>query len=148
MNFQRKHPAAFAALTAPTVAAAVPAHTAADEGATAKRAFPLPLPSWADCDEGRELLAAIVIERPAKRNFDNGCSKWGGWEYAGRTANKLRDLYRRHLADICDRERAAYEAGEQYGAITAELNAAMLAEQPDALIKRVLDQPTVMKVAA
>lgn len=67
------------AVSAPTAAAGV--------------AEPLHLPSWADNEPGRELIARIKAERPAKRSFDNGISAWGGEEYAGRTANLLRKLY-------------------------------------------------------
>lgn len=99
---------------------------------------PYSLPAWADNDEARALIAQIIADRPETRSYDNGCSKWGGWEFKGKAANQLRRIYHRQLQDICDQERALFEAGEPYGAVHDQLSAMMSDERPDALMARVL----------
>lgn len=123
-----------------TFAVASPVHAGPLAASPAAEEAPLPatLPSWCDNAHGRQLIAAIVASPPDKRNYDNGCSKWGGWQYAGKTANALRRLYNAALTEICDRETALFRAGKDYGRVHQELAALMNGERPDDLISRVL----------
>lgn len=95
-----------------------------------------PLPEWADNPEGRAILARIRLARPAARSFDNGCSAYGGVEYAGRDANKLRELFRPYESRLiaeCNWGSPDYEARRE--AIISYIDA----NGPDALIRRVLN---------
>ena len=65
------------------------------------------LPVWATTDEGRELVARIIAERPASFTRRGQWIEGGGVEvYRGATAGKLRQLHNAWL----DREQAALDA--------------------------------------
>ena len=120
-----------------------PATLPADPSATTSRRpvearTPASLPQWAQSLEARILLSTILADPPAVRVYDNGFSRFGGEEYCGREAARLRGLFKRGLRELVDAETAAYRAGRDCRALTDAVQAYLLAEKPDALIARLL----------
>ena len=98
------------------------------------------LPSWASTPDAIAILARILDERPDTRCYDNGCSAWGGTEYAGRNAKQLRAVYDGFLSQRLAWAEKPGHATPQYHKRRDAVVAYGAAHGPDALIGRLLAQ--------
>lgn len=98
------------------------------------------LPAWAQCNEARALIAAILDERPGGRPYTphEGAS-WCETRFKGRNASALRQLYDdAYLAEI-DRANAEAAAGKPWPQARNEA-LARLKPNADALIEQLLEE--------
>lgn len=105
------------------------------------------LPAWADTPEGRELVAAILRERP---DFRITRGRWieggGARRYIGKTASALRRLHDETADRLFAEAEAAFKDGVPWEQAGAAANAC-LAMPADALIEGVLSAPAHREAA-
>ena len=105
----------------------------------------LSLPPWCQNDEGRALCEAIIDEQP---DFFVRSGQWieggGVRRYKGKNAGALRKLHRERHLELDQDATELFIEGLPWDIAAHDLHAFLAAEEPDALIERLVEGFTVM----